>query len=179
MKKLIFSALVVISLNAMSQTDSIPFVDGQYQYSEVVKLDSSFTKDKLYRNAKLYFTDNFKSAKDVIQYDEKQEGKVIGKGYFESNVKTMIMLTADYIKTSVYYSTEITCKDGRYRYKIYDINLKSEDNTTFNLSDIFKSRFNKKYRTGLYNDIVIHFKAVMNTLKEYMSKDQAAKKDDF
>ena len=60
--------------------ESIPKVEGKYEYTEVVQLDTTYKKDVLYKNSKLFFADAFKSAKDVLQYDDREEGKVIGKG---------------------------------------------------------------------------------------------------
>ena len=63
-----------------SAYSALPKAEGQYEWAEVVQMDSSVKKDDLYRNAKLFFANEFKSAKDVIQYDDRGEGKVIGKG---------------------------------------------------------------------------------------------------
>src|ERR1700685_53659 len=73
---------------------SLPKVDSQYEFTEVVQLDSSYKKDDLYRNAKLFFTDVFKSAKDVLQYDDREQGKIVGKGNFqlEDNQDVLLVL---------------------------------------------------------------------------------------
>ena len=72
--------LTLIANVSFGQIYTIPKVNGKYEYSSIITLDSTYKKDDLYRNAKLYFVDNYKSAKDVIQYDDKDQGKVIGKG---------------------------------------------------------------------------------------------------
>jgi hypothetical protein len=101
---------------------SIPKIDGQYEYSEVIQLDSASTKDLLYQRAKLFFANEFKSAKDVIQYDDRGEGKVIGKGHFRIEDIQLIFLVAFTEKRDVNFTLEVFCKDGRYRYRIYGFN---------------------------------------------------------
>ena len=88
MKRLILIALTALAAATVNgqeknsvQLDSIPQVDGVYQYQEVVSVDSTLSKEQLYKNAKVYFMDVFTGAKDAFQYDDdKKEGRIIGKG---------------------------------------------------------------------------------------------------
>src|ERR1700743_1071484 len=114
----IFMALLCLGAKAQIKLDTIPKIDGQYAYQEVVNIHGA--KDELFKKAKVYFVDNFKSANDVIQYQDPVEGKIIGKGYFNISVPRM----GKYVMWDVYYSTEVICKDGKYRYRIYDIQIK-------------------------------------------------------
>lgn len=192
MKKVITVALLCfLSSFGYTQNDSIPKIDGLYEYSEVVTLDTSYSKDRLYKNAKVYFVDAYKSAKDVIQYDDKEEGKIIGKGFTELKGSQSILLSAWYYTWSVNFSTELFCKDGKYRYRIYAINIKelaefSDDRTTHNTSltidDVIKNcqkgSFKKCYNK-FYKDLVISFKETIEDLKKKMAKPEVKTKDDF
>ena len=121
MKTLLFISLVFCSFNSFAQSDSIPKIENGYGYEEIVKLDTTSTKDILYQNAKVFFVDKFKSAKDVIQYDDKNEGKIIGKGLFKiDGFQKANLLYGWNLTWKVNFSTEIICKNGKYKYKIYD-----------------------------------------------------------
>jgi hypothetical protein len=194
MKKTILIALLaVLCLSAKAQTIQIPVIDGIYQYQEVVNLDSNiYKKGNLYNNSKLYFVDSYKSAKDVIQYDDKDQGKVIGKGFFSisTNQKYNLMFTGN-IKWDVYYTIEIFCKNGRYRYRIYDIYINDfetaengqsrsmESVPVSNLSSLRKESWYKKGVDKLSLDMPAEFVSSITTLKSYMAKTDISKKDDF
>lgn len=74
--------------------------------SEVVSVDSTTTKETLYSNALSFFATTFKSAQNVIQMQDPESGKVIGKGLLSNGRKVTIT---------------IACKEGKYKYDIeYD-----------------------------------------------------------
>jgi len=192
MKKTILIALLAIlclSVKAQDKIiDTVPKIGGIYEYQEVVNLDSTYKKDFLYKNAKIYFVNNFKSANSVIQYDSKEDGKIIGKGNL--NVYDTYILTP--FDWQVNFSTEISCKDGRYRYRIYDINIvetrhidsqyggdQSNDMTLDDAILHTKKGTAKKITARLYNKMVTQLKLDILALKADMSKKDAIAKDDF
>jgi hypothetical protein len=88
-------------------------------YEGVVELQGK-TKDQLYKNVRKWFVDVFKSSKDVIQSEDKEGGQIIGKGWFNTTVgKNGAFSIATKYKVDV--SIQIDCRDGKYRYRIYDI----------------------------------------------------------
>lgn len=127
MKKLILLFLIIPSVTfGQNTTDSIfPLKEGVVNYTEVVKIDST-TKNELYINAKKWIANNYKSANDVIQLDDKEAGEIIAKGYFEMKfVKSGLMMEYVYIK--IYHTIKITMKDGKYKYEVTDFKSKSSD----------------------------------------------------
>src|SRR5579872_6827536 len=87
MKRLFLIAIIAVaSVAAKAQSkggmpiDSIPVVDGKYQFQEVVTVDNAITQDQLYKKAKAYFMDVFTGAQNAFQYDDAQAGKIVGKG---------------------------------------------------------------------------------------------------
>ncbi len=127
MKKLLFAALIIFLSQftfaqgkKYSQLDTIPKVNGNYEFQEIVQLDNSFKKDVLYANAKLYFVDVYKSVKDVIpyQYHDRALGKVIGRGFFEQVYEQNFLWSSVDHRWDIHYTVEITCKDAKYRYRI-------------------------------------------------------------
>jgi hypothetical protein len=72
--------------------------------SEVVSVDSSFTKEILYSNALSFFANTFNSANNVIQMKDPETGKIIGRGLLGKD-KRDVTIT-------------ISCKDTKYKYEI-------------------------------------------------------------
>lgn len=122
MKKLI-SIFLFLPLVTFAQEKSdlkiFPEVNGVVDYTDVIKLDSSVKKDELFNRAKAWFIQNYKSAKDVIQMQDKDAGIIIGKGVFEFgfNPATLSDRTTIYVSHTI----KIYVKDGKYKYEIGDL----------------------------------------------------------
>ena len=93
---------------------------GNLNYNEVIQIEN-IKKDELYLRSKQFFVDVFKSAKDVIQMDDKEAGVVIGKGFNDIYIKVIGISTP----IQMWYTIKIQSKEGRYKYEIYDIYFKS------------------------------------------------------
>jgi hypothetical protein len=114
--------LLLFSISGFSQvefprnkeTDQIEFV-------RVIQLDSIPKKDIFYKS-KLWVVELFKSANDVIQYENIEDGKIVGKGNFKI-VSTGLGLNGTIHPNSagiVSFSFEITSKDNKCRIRIFD-----------------------------------------------------------
>lgn len=112
MKKIIFGILVFLSGQSFCQSTVTTVT-----YSEVIQMDS-ISKNELFNRARMAFVTIFKSSKDVIQLEDKENGKIIGKAVFNYNPTIFIgnMLTRGIVR----YSVTIQVKDGRYKYEITD-----------------------------------------------------------
>lgn len=114
--------LLVISLYAWINNDAQVIdgistdTDGNIYYSEVVKVDS-IDKTELYLRSKQFFAEYYRSSNEVIKMDDKDAGIVLGKGHFKISL-SYSLFKFDY---NFRYSLRIQCKDGRYKYEIYDI----------------------------------------------------------
>ena len=116
MKRLLL-ALLLLPFISVAQEVKIP-IDSASQkisYSGVVKVEG-VSKDDLYTRSREWFARTFKSAKAVIQMDDKAAGKIIGKGYAEGSY--VVLISA--MKFDMWYTVSITVKDGRYRYELSD-----------------------------------------------------------
>ena len=169
---------------------SIPKVDGNYEYMEVVTLDTSWKKDDLYKNAKLFFTDEFRSAKDVLQYDDRNEGKIVGKGVTKILGGQGVFLNYFTDTRYVNFTLEVFCKDGRYRYRIYNIysdgittasggSSGTSTNTVNGQSvdaqyEMTKKGITKKMDRQLFVDMVHSIESIIADLKADMSKRVAS-----
>jgi hypothetical protein len=175
-----------------SAYDSLKKIDGQYEFTEVVSLDSSYKKDMLYRNSKLFFANISKSAKDLLQYDDREEGKVIGKGTIQVTGHQNVLLSAFSEVRTTTFTLEISCKDGRYKYRMFGFNAeytygesdkrKPERITTGMLTmdqafERTEKGGTKKLERNVFLNTLTEIKLTLDQLKEFMSKKPS--KDDF
>lgn len=118
MRKYIFIVIALTTLKAQGQF-LFPEKEGKVVYEEVIEVDK--TKDQLYNSAKHWMVTIFNDANEVIQLDDKESGKIIGKG--------VVRHTQPILWTSVInnnnFTIEIDCKEGKYRYRIFDIVVKT------------------------------------------------------
>ena len=125
-RDILIGLIVCLVVSAKAQLKSIPKIDGKIELSEVVKLDSSFKTEDLFRNAEMYFVNNSSGVKDVIQYDDKVSGTVIAKSSFqlEANNDYKLGLVSISVVWNVNYNTEIIIKDNKYKYRFYNFIVK-------------------------------------------------------
>lgn len=123
MRKILLFVLLAIPLFAISQNreklvtinpiyqNALPLENGLITFSTVVQVES-VKKDELYLRAHEWIIKSFNSAKDVIQLDDKDAGKIVcktlttqsaGKGIFGKVVM------------DIYYLLTIEARDERYK----------------------------------------------------------------
>lgn len=106
----------VICLTIISFIATISF--GQnLTFSEVVEVDS-LSKKQIYNLSKEWFAHAFNSAQNVIQYENAEEGKLIGKGTFKYKGKPMVSGTNS--TGPVTFTITIESKDNRYKFTLTD-----------------------------------------------------------
>jgi hypothetical protein len=139
MKKILLTfSISILVLQPILCQDIFPKDEkGNIVYTEIVNVDSTNLKE-LYVRAHTWFANNFKSAKSVIQLDDKEAGKIIGKGYFLAGIpKSNSGVVKSAISVSVYFTVDIQVKDGRYRYLFSDFSCirfeATEYETTYDL----------------------------------------------
>lgn len=105
---LLTSSITVLSFGQDTANDALA-------YSKVIQVDSATSAD-LYGRARSWFADTYNNAKEVIQLDDKENGKIIGKGSIQYSNSTFSGNTTGYVK----YTLTIEVKDGRYKYSFTD-----------------------------------------------------------
>jgi hypothetical protein len=92
--------------------------NGRVEYTDVVRIDSTIGKDRIYAAVRSWFTSTFKDGSEVLQVQDKEAGELVGKGNINIPSKrfgyTAIGVGIVWFKISVF------AKDGRYRYSITD-----------------------------------------------------------
>lgn len=80
-------------LFAQKETPKLP-IDPETQkitYSEVVIVDSLSTKDELFSLAREWFAKAYNSSTNVLQLEDKENGKIVGKALMQVYYKSMGM----------------------------------------------------------------------------------------
>ena len=125
MKKLfivIFPVLFSFFVKAQDKVSLPLSVDSTIIYQGVVMVDSTYKQNQLYSQAKEWFANTFKSAKEVIESDDELNGRLIGK-FTDQGEQTIIGGNA--IPQICEVTVEIDVKNGKYRYRFYNFNGQS------------------------------------------------------
>lgn len=163
LKLLFFGIIISQSIRGQVIAELPTNESGKLNYNDIVKTDS-IVKQELYSNAKLFFANKFKSANDVIQLDDKENTIIVGKGYNDIFIKSK---TSSF-KTQLWFTIKIQCKDGRYKYEIYDLYFKSYPignypSTVTNAEEIFDihyfdkvAKLNEKQTTAMKEQVELY-----------------------
>lgn len=93
------------------------------EYSEVVEV-SGKNADQLYTSARMWFAEKFKSANEVLQMDDRENGVIIGKGNISSDeyysAGMGIQVQSNWI---VKFTIKVMVKDGRYKCDMNDFTV--------------------------------------------------------
>ncbi len=112
-RKLFVCALVIVTLPAWGKDkgpDPMPInEDGAYEYSGAFEVYGA-SAGELYSRAKAWVANNYRSAQDVVQLDDKDAHRLIVKGL----TTTSWLLEIGYVR----HTLTIETKDGKYRYSL-------------------------------------------------------------
>lgn len=120
--------LIFLYFKGYSQTASYLPIDKETKlitYSEVVIMDSTINKNELYSRAREWFAKAFKSSINVIQMDDKENGKIIGKGLTQVYHKSF---GKSYPSGNINFTISLYLKDGKYKYEITNFHHTGETN---------------------------------------------------
>ena len=94
MRNLFIIFLLILTVPCYADDDDAPKIPSKpIEYSEVVKVEG-FTKDKLYSSALAWFGRTFRQAQKVIDVQDKEAGRIIGKGSFQYEPSSFIASAA-------------------------------------------------------------------------------------
>ncbi|NWJ52344.1 MAG: DUF4468 domain-containing protein [Bacteroidetes bacterium] len=125
MKKLYFLIFVLLIVNVVSAQDKLsgvlPLKDGKVIYSGIIQLQG-VSKDEIYKRVKIWFINTYNSGKDVIQFDDKESGEIIGKGCFKE-IWNINFFSSEYV--NVWKTIKIKVKNDCLKYEITDIKIRN------------------------------------------------------
>lgn len=125
----LFGALTLLSVpvsfgqaSANKEAPILPIDNSTHKvsYSEVVLVeDSAANKQNLFSRAREWFAKAYKSSTNVVQMEDKESGKIVGKAVMKAYSYAGSEIFSDY--GYFHYTISIYVKDGRYKYEITDI----------------------------------------------------------
>lgn len=194
MKKLFLTSVITLlsfaSLFGQTGTLNLPIdsVSGKITYKEVVFVDSLSNKQDLFSRAREWFAKAYKSSTSVIQMEDKESGKIVGKALIPVFYKYMGSQPGGNIN----YTISIYLKDGKYKYEISDFYHTGINIGNYPLPDggncekvmtekkgMYGMSYNKTYELYLFQ-MDENIKSLVSDLKNYMkTKATNTKKDDW
>ena len=173
MKNLIL-ILVILTTNMISAQLSEKFPkddNGNVVHTKIVTLENK-SKDQLYILAKMYFAETFKSANDVIQLDDKENGVILGKGITNFMVKS-----GKYnFNCKMSFTMKVSIKDNKCKLEVYNIvyndtstaesNYSKEADQTYNNAKQKIKDIMDGYATGTLNFLQKLDDSVVNTINK-------------
>jgi len=119
MKKVLLSVLFTsVSIFASAQNLPVDPETKKITYTEVVETPGIKQND-LYSRAQTWFAKTYGSSKSVLEIQDKENGKLMGKGITEVSFKNPPMGTR--YGGIVRYTISVLVKDGKYKYSISDL----------------------------------------------------------
>ena len=182
----LFAVSIIIIISPAQQVDSYVIEgrnifpldeNGKITYSEVVNADS-ITSDELFVRAHTWFANSFKSANNVIQLNDKEAGRLIGKGNLDAGIpKSNSGIIKSGILVFVYFTVDIQVKEGKYKYTFTDLYCTSAAyGTTYDLmaSRVVKNAVWQKSLDKDWMEVKIDvnekMKNIIESLKKVMSE---------
>lgn len=101
--------LILVSISALAQMP-LDSSTHKFTYTGVVEVPGA-TKEEIYLRAHSWFVSYYKNADAVIQLQDKEAGRIIGKGRFG-------VVWQMGIERLVRHTVQIDIKEGRFRYSI-------------------------------------------------------------
>ena len=125
MKKILFLVVAAVLstpiLFGRNETPKMPIdsITKKITYSDIVSVDQSTSKLELFSRAREWFAKTYNSSTSVIQMEDKESGKLIGKAVMQVYRNGIL---GDREHGRVNYTISIYVKDGRYKYIVADFN---------------------------------------------------------
>lgn len=98
---------------------NVSFGQKDFKWTSIDSLNK--TKEQIYSDTKLFIAQNWKSAQDVIQNDDKEAGVILIKG-IDKEVINYCMSPYTYYYT---YSVTFLMKDGKIKFVLDNVNCSS------------------------------------------------------
>ncbi|MEA5260639.1 DUF4468 domain-containing protein [Arcicella aquatica] len=103
---------LIIALSLLMSTYTFCQTPSSFDREEVVEVKN--TKAKLYANAQTWIAKTFGDYKSVIQFEDKEQGRLIIKGLSDLGINSY---------PDFKYTITIDVKENKYRYSINDIQM--------------------------------------------------------
>lgn len=124
----------------------LPSKEGRVFIEEVVTVSDSAKKNKIYAAVKDWISKTFKDSKSVIDYEDREEGKIVCKGFYQGQ-------RANNDRLNLRFTMDFTVKDSKYRVQLHNLDVQEEHfsplgtglNPYYPLSKVDIDRMNQEY----------------------------------
>jgi Domain of unknown function (DUF4468) with TBP-like fold len=165
MKKHFFLFLLSITFTPVfNQVIKLDSISGKYQSTGIVLVDS-IKKDTLFLKTKEWIALNYKSANDVIQFEDKESSKIIIKGSFPTN----LFLKEGWLE----HTLVLDFKDGKFKYLYTDFSYYSSGSGTMNFENN-----NLGFRKKIITETEENISSSISSLLKYLT-DNSKKINDW
>lgn len=116
MKSLFVIIIALATITSNAQNWPIDKEANKIVFTSIITVDSA-TKNELYLCVKEWYAKTYNDSKSVIKLDDKETGKIVGKGLIQVIYCSSCTRPAGY----VHYTFTIEVKDYKYKYTLCDI----------------------------------------------------------
>ena len=116
----LFLLIVAVSIVLSGCTGMQPVTEKDTTFSRIVNVPG-VTKDKIYTNAKIWIAENFRSAKAVTEYDDKEKGTIIGNGNMKYPCEGIECIAKNDWK--IHFTMRVDTKDEKFRLTFTNLRL--------------------------------------------------------
>jgi len=166
MKSIVFLCLVMFSVNASAQWDSLWLNEsGRLELEEVVAVDS-VGAPQLYLRAKEWVKQRFKDSRDVISDDQPSQN--------------FITINGVYPKEYHYWGFRLSiyCRDGRYKMVFHGLTSNSSAPVrSIPIEEALWGKGMPRYRAKWRDDVLQDINSTATSLKKAMMKPATVEKD--
>jgi hypothetical protein len=134
----------------------------KFTYQESIDMPG-VSKAELHTRARSWLVNTYNSAKDAIQMDDKEAGRIMSKGSFDISLLMGLMRTVEYTIT-------IDVKDNKFRYTITNFYIYWH-NTSNDVHDFESAPMS---REKLYQKTDDHMRPLIVDLKKRMAESVAS-----
>ena len=143
--------ILMLSINSFSQNFN--------NYTITDSINKS--KDQLYNETKIFIHNTWKSGKDVIQLDDKENGYILVKGVVG------VPFSYNVYSTDVYYTYTIkfNVKNNKFRIILEDVNYKyasypfNSASWTYYFTKLLNSKYESLFKSGMSENKYDKFKS--------------------
>jgi hypothetical protein len=119
MKNLFFSIMALLIILS-GCTGMQPVTEKDTSFSRIVNIPG-IKKDKIYGQAKIWVAENFRSAKAVTEYDDKEKGTIIGNGNMKYPCEGIECIAKN--DWRVHFTMRVDTKDEKFRLTFTNLRL--------------------------------------------------------
>jgi hypothetical protein len=112
--------LVVAALMQVGCAGMQPITDAERTFDAIFEVPG-FTKDQIFNSTKIWIAENFHSAKAVLEFENKEQGVLIGNGSIKYPCSGLECLAKD--DWSIPFTMRVDMKDGKFKLTFSNLRL--------------------------------------------------------